>query len=32
MEPEQFNQLWNLVFCIGLVLAFGLGAIKGGQR
>ncbi|WP_223161995.1 tail virion protein G7P-2 [Salinicola endophyticus] len=32
MTDDQFNALWLLTFCIGLVLAFGLGAIKGGQR
>ncbi|WP_404466479.1 tail virion protein G7P-2 [Vreelandella aquamarina] len=24
--------LWLLVYCVGLVLAFGLGAVSGGQR
>ncbi|WP_420855097.1 tail virion protein G7P-2 [Salinicola salarius] len=32
MTAEQFDQLWLLTFCTGLVLCFGLGAIKGGQR
>lgn len=32
MDTDQFNSLWLLIFCIGLVLAFGLGAMKGGQR
>ncbi|WP_374708185.1 tail virion protein G7P-2 [Salinicola avicenniae] len=32
MTADQFDQLWLLTFCIGLVVSFGLGAIKGGQR
>ncbi|WP_420852727.1 tail virion protein G7P-2 [Salinicola acroporae] len=32
MTAEQFDQLCLLIFCIGLVACFGLGAIKGGQR
>lgn len=32
MDAEQFNSLWLLIYCIGLVGVFGLGAIKGGQR
>lgn len=32
MNPAQFESLWVLVFIIGLLMAFGLGAIKGGQR
>lgn len=32
MTAEQADQLWLVVFCIGLVMAFGLGAIYGGQR
>lgn len=32
MNPAQFESLWLLVFIIGLLMAFGLGAIKGGQR
>lgn len=31
MTEVQFTDLYNLVFCIGLIVAFGLGAIKGGQ-
>ncbi|MBE0507544.1 MAG: hypothetical protein IBX50_12645 [Marinospirillum sp.] len=30
MNPAQFESLWLLVFIIGLVMAFGLGAIHGG--
>jgi hypothetical protein len=26
------DRLWLLIFIIGLVFAFGLGAVKGGQR
>ncbi len=32
MTTEQFDQLWLLGFCAALVVSFGLGAIKGGQR
>lgn len=32
MSSAQYEGLWFLVFIIGLVVAFGLGAIKGGQR
>ncbi|MFD1209714.1 tail virion protein G7P-2 [Modicisalibacter tunisiensis] len=32
MDADQFTSLWLLVYCIGLVAVFGLGAIKGGQR
>ncbi|MFC0267558.1 tail virion protein G7P-2 [Kushneria aurantia] len=32
MDPDQFESLWLLIYCIGLVAVFGLGAIKGGQR
>ncbi|MFK7160853.1 tail virion protein G7P-2 [Marinospirillum sp. MEB164] len=28
----QYDHLWLLVFICGLLMAFGLGAIKGGQR
>jgi len=26
------DRLWLLIFCVGLLFAFGLGAVKGGQR
>jgi len=29
---DQFDEFWLLIFCIGLIVSFGLGAIKGGQR
>lgn len=32
MSQIQYDSLWLLLFIIGLFLAFGLGAIKGGQR
>ncbi|MFC3282846.1 tail virion protein G7P-2 [Litchfieldella rifensis] len=32
MDADQFDRLWLLIYCIGLVTCFGLGAIKGGQR
>ncbi|MGO2474216.1 MAG: tail virion protein G7P-2 [Vibrio litoralis] len=32
MTQEQFDSLWLLIFIIGLVVCFGLGAIWGGQR
>ncbi|WP_445619178.1 tail virion protein G7P-2 [Kushneria sp. Sum13] len=32
MDTTQYDGLWLLVYCIGLVVVFGLGAIKGGQR
>lgn len=28
----HFDQIWLLIFVCGLLVAFGLGAIKGGQR
>jgi len=32
MTTDQFDSLWLLIFCTSLVIVFGLGAIKGGQR
>ncbi|MEQ5183819.1 MULTISPECIES: tail virion protein G7P-2 [unclassified Providencia] len=32
MNAEQFEQLYILLLCLGLVICFGLGAIVGGQR
>lgn len=32
MDTQQYESLWLLTYCVGLMLAFGLGAIKGGQR
>lgn len=32
MNIDQFNALWTLGFCASLIISFGLGAIKGGQR
>lgn len=32
LESYHFDQLWLLIFAIGFLVAFGLGAIKGGQR
>jgi hypothetical protein len=32
MSAEEFEGLWLLIFCASLIVAFGLGAIKGGQR
>jgi hypothetical protein len=32
MSTDQYENLWLLVFCASLIFAFGLGAIKGGQR
>jgi hypothetical protein len=32
MTVEQYDGLWLLGFCAALIIAFGLGAIKGGQR
>jgi hypothetical protein len=32
MSQIQYDQLWLLIFICGLLMAFGLGAIKGGQR
>lgn len=32
MDANQYQSLWLLIYCIGLMLSFGLGAIKGGQR
>lgn len=32
MTVEQFEQLYSMIYCVGLIAAFGLGAIKGGQR
>lgn len=32
MTAEQFDQLYLLIFIGLLVVAFGLGAIHGGQR
>jgi hypothetical protein len=32
LSIEQFDEFWLLGFCIGLIVSFGLGAIKGGQR
>lgn len=32
MTEAQADQLWLLVFCVGLVVSFGLGILKGGQR
>ena len=32
MDTTELSSLWLLLYCVGLVLSFGLGAIKGGQR
>ncbi|WP_226341399.1 MULTISPECIES: tail virion protein G7P-2 [Halomonadaceae] len=32
MDTSELSGLWLLVYCVGLVLCFGLGAINGGQR
>ncbi|WP_394134400.1 tail virion protein G7P-2 [Aliivibrio fischeri] len=32
MSAEQFEQLWILLFCIGLMVCFALGCVFGGQR
>lgn len=32
MTEVMFSQLWLLIFVCGLLVTFGLGAIKGGQR
>lgn len=32
MTELQAIDLYNLIFAIGCIVAFGLGAIKGGQR
>ncbi|MGO2355116.1 MAG: tail virion protein G7P-2 [Marinomonas foliarum] len=32
MSTEEFESLWLLIFCASLIVTFGLGAIKGGQR
>ncbi len=32
MDTQQYEQLWLLGYCAALVICFGLGAIKGGQR
>lgn len=32
LSEVMFSQLWLLIFVCGLLVAFGLGAIKGGQR
>ncbi|XKE46026.1 tail virion protein G7P-2 [Halomonas organivorans] len=32
MDADQFDSLWLLIYCAALVICFGLGAIKGGQR
>ncbi|MCD1652126.1 MULTISPECIES: tail virion protein G7P-2 [Halomonadaceae] len=32
MDTSTPEGLWLLVYCVGLVLAFGIGAINGGQR
>ncbi|WP_420038471.1 MULTISPECIES: tail virion protein G7P-2 [Halomonas] len=32
MDTSELAGLWLLVYCVGLVLAFGIGAINGGQR
>jgi len=32
MTEAQFIDLYNIIFVIGCIVAFGLGAIKGGQR
>lgn len=32
MDTTELSGLWLLLYCVGLMLAFGLGAIKGGQR
>ncbi|EPO2454046.1 tail virion protein G7P-2 [Providencia hangzhouensis] len=32
MTPEQFESIYILLLCLGLVVCFGLGAIVGGQR
>ncbi|WP_367190923.1 tail virion protein G7P-2 [Aliivibrio fischeri] len=32
MTVEQYEQLWILIFCIGLTVCFALGCLFGGQR
>ncbi|WP_222105024.1 tail virion protein G7P-2 [Halomonas sp. SH5A2] len=32
MDTNELSSLWLLVYCVGLVLTFGIGAINGGQR
>lgn len=32
MSPENFQEIYQLVFNAGLVVCFGLGVISGGQR
>lgn len=32
MDTSDISGLWLLVYCVGLVLAFGIGAVSGGQR
>lgn len=32
MDTNAISGLWLLVYCVGLVLVFGIGAINGGQR
>jgi len=32
MTTAQYEHLWILGFCASLIITFGLGAIKGGQR
>jgi hypothetical protein len=32
MDTSTPEGLWLLVYCVGLVLAFGIGSINGGQR
>ncbi|WP_425452789.1 tail virion protein G7P-2 [Marinomonas piezotolerans] len=32
MDSQQYDSLWLLGFCASLLISFGLGAIKGGQR
>lgn len=32
MDTSELSGLWLLIYCVGLVLAFGIGAVSGGQR
>lgn len=32
MDTSELSGLWLLIYCVGLILAFGIGAISGGQR